>query len=129
LGGRLRAWWETRLGSWATQAAALVALSLLLYLPFHLTFKSLVGGESIELPAQVASLPILGGLATKLSALIGINIWPKTWQGFITIFGFFLYAILALLAVMLVRGLLARRAAGEAAGNTALFVLGGVVAV
>jgi YYY domain-containing protein len=127
--GRLRAWRETRLGSWVTQAATLVALSLLLYLPFHLTFKSLVGGESIELPAQVASLPILGGLATKLSSLIGINIWPKTWQGFITIFGFFLYAIVALVGVMLVRGLRARRAAGEAPGNTPLFVLGGVVAV
>ena len=50
-------WRETRLGSWVTQTAALVALGLLLYLPFHLTFKSLVGGEKIELPPQVAQDP------------------------------------------------------------------------
>jgi uncharacterized membrane protein len=125
----LAAWRDTRLGSWVTQAVALVALGLLLFLPFHLTFKSLVGGTDIPIPESVQKIPLIGALASKLAAFIGVNVWTKTWEGFITIFGFFLYALLAWMAVLLVRNLLAARDAGVAANRTALITLGGVVGV
>ncbi|MDQ2809636.1 MAG: DUF2298 domain-containing protein, partial [Chloroflexota bacterium] len=126
LNTRWRAWRATRGGSWLTQAAALVGLGLALFLPFHLTFTSLVGGQGIALPANVQKIPILGGLATKLAALIGLNIWPKSWEGFVTIFGFFLYALIAWLGVMLVRSVRAARADGHR-DSAALLVLGGVI--
>jgi len=102
--GRLWAWRDSRAGSFVTQAVGLVGLGLLLFLPFHLTFTSLVGGQAIQLPEQVTNIPVLGGLAGKLSGLLGVNIWPKTWIGFMTVFGVFLYAVVALVGVLLSRG-------------------------
>ncbi len=119
---------DTRLGSWLMQAAALVALGLLLFLPFQVTFTSLVGGQGIELPANIQQIPLLGGVATKLAALVGLNIWPKNWQGFSTIFGFFLYALLVLPTVMLGRSVRAAHAGGYT-NRPALLTLGGVAVV
>lgn len=47
---------------------------LALYLPFHLQFTSLVGGQPFALPEPLASLPLI----PQLSAILGIVIWGKT---------------------------------------------------
>jgi YYY domain-containing protein len=126
----IQAWRDTRLGSWITQAAVLVVLGLLLFLPFQLTFKSFAGGGSgdLQVPPQIANIPVLGTLAEKLIGIIGVNIWPKTGQGFMTIFGFFLYAAVAWALVLLGRHILAGRAEGKPTDRV-LLGLGGFVGV
>ena len=79
---------------WLVQAVLLVVLSLLVFLPFQLTFKSLVGGSSSPVPDNIANVPIVGWLAQKLSALVLINTADKTILGFVVIFGIFLVALL-----------------------------------
>jgi YYY domain-containing protein len=74
-------------------AALLVVLSLLAYLPFHLTFTSFAGGGPVALPENVANIPVLGGLLQRLSGLFLLNTADKTITGFIVIFGIFLLAL------------------------------------
>src|SRR5205814_8865215 len=54
---RLTSWTAGRVGWWVAQAVALVVLSLGLYLPFHLTFKSLVGDLSTPITGPLANIP------------------------------------------------------------------------
>lgn len=78
------------------QAALVVATSLLLYLPFHLTFRSLVGGRD-----PLIDLPILAGLSRS----IGIVTWSRTpLHSFLIIFGLFLLPWLAWAAPIALRG-------------------------
>ncbi|MCL5256885.1 MAG: DUF2298 domain-containing protein [Chloroflexi bacterium] len=66
----------------------ILAFSVVLYLPFYLNFKSVVGASQLPLPPEIASIPLL----SKLSNYIGIVIWEKTTLGdFLTIFGLFFY--------------------------------------
>jgi YYY domain-containing protein len=82
-------------------------LSIVLYLPFFATFRSLVGNKDI--PAEILDAPFLGklatlpGLSTVLRA-VGPVIWDKTSLfSFIVIFGLFLYPALSWLAIQGVR--------------------------
>ncbi len=79
---------------WLVQGVLLVVLSVLTFLPFHLTFVSLVGGESAAVPANLAGIPVLGGLLQKLGGLLLVNSADKTILGFVVIFGIFLLPIL-----------------------------------
>lgn len=76
------------------QSALLVVISLLLFTPFHLTFKSFAGGAATPLPPNVANIPVLGTLLEKLSGLFLLNTADKTITGFLVIFGIFLVALL-----------------------------------
>lgn len=76
------------------QAALIIALSLLAFILFQLTFKSLVGGTPGQVPTNLANIPIVGWILQKLSGLIAINPYDKTITGFIVIFGIFLAAII-----------------------------------
>jgi YYY domain-containing protein len=72
--------------SWTPFASAGLAavLSVLLFLPFYLTFTSVVGAGALPLPPEVTALPLVG----SISRYIGIVIWEKTSLGdFLTIFG------------------------------------------
>ncbi|HYP20875.1 MAG TPA: DUF2298 domain-containing protein, partial [Chloroflexia bacterium] len=75
------------------QAFLLIALSLLAYLPFHLTFKSFAGGGPVALPENIANIPVLGGLLRSLSGLFLVNTADKTITGFMVIFGIFLLSL------------------------------------
>ncbi len=56
-------------------AAALFAVGcVVLYLPFHAHFTSLVGGQRLALPAPWASIPLL----PRLASVLGVVIWRKT---------------------------------------------------
>ncbi len=45
-----------------------------LYLPFHMQFTSLVGGQPFDLPEPLASFPLI----SKISTILGVVIWGKT---------------------------------------------------
>ncbi|HMA35352.1 MAG TPA: DUF2298 domain-containing protein [Chloroflexia bacterium] len=79
---------------WLVQAILLLALSLLVFLPFHLTFTSLVGSDPVAVPENLANIPILGGILQKLGSLLLVNTADKTILGFLVIFGIFLVALL-----------------------------------
>jgi hypothetical protein len=66
----------------------------LLFLPFQLTFKSLVGGDNTAAPSSVANIPIVGWVVQKLSQLVLVNTADKTILGFVVVFGIFLFALL-----------------------------------
>lgn len=71
----------------AMQAIPIVIAAGVLFLPFHLTFRSLVGGKDplIDLP-----------LISSLTRTIGIVYWSKTaLHTFLIIFGLFLVPIIA----------------------------------
>ena len=87
---------------WLVQAALLVVLSLVVFLPFHLTFKSLVGSQPATLPESWANIPLLGWVLQKLGGLLLINTWDKGITGFLMIFGIFLVGILGWLVYELV---------------------------
>lgn len=74
-------------------SALLVAISLLAYIPFHLTFRSFAGGSPTALPSNVSGIPVLGGILERLSGLFLINTADKTITGFIVIFGIFLFSL------------------------------------
>ncbi|MEA2574768.1 MAG: hypothetical protein QOH93_2066 [Chloroflexia bacterium] len=74
-------------------AVLLIVVSLLVYLPFHLTFKSFAGGGPVSLPENVANIPVLGGLLQRLSGLFLLNTADKTITGFMVIFGIFLMSL------------------------------------
>ncbi|HKP53503.1 MAG TPA: DUF2298 domain-containing protein [Chloroflexia bacterium] len=83
---------------WLVQTVFITVLSLALFLPFHLTFKSLVGSQPAEIPANLANIPILGWVLQKLGSLLIVNTYDKGIVGFLVIFGIFLVAILGWLA-------------------------------
>ncbi len=87
---------------WLVQAGLLVVLSLVVFLPFHLTFKSLVGGQPAPLPQSWANIPLLGWVLQKLGSLLLINTWDKGITGFLMIFGIFLVGIIGWLVYELV---------------------------
>ncbi len=81
---------------WLGWSAGLVAVSLALYLPFHLTFVSLVG--DFPVPEPVASVPILGSIA-KLIIFVA---WDRTpLLGYLLVFGLFAFPILSFLVLKL----------------------------
>ncbi|HUP28192.1 MAG TPA: DUF2298 domain-containing protein [Chloroflexia bacterium] len=88
-GSRLR--WLVPLG---VQAAMLVVWSFLSFAFFHLTFKSLVGGQAADVPQNLANVPVLGWVLQKLGSLVVLNTWDKGIVGFLVIFGIFLVGIL-----------------------------------
>ncbi|HUS17458.1 MAG TPA: DUF2298 domain-containing protein, partial [Chloroflexia bacterium] len=94
---------------WLVQALILGLVSIVSFLPFHLTFASLVGGDAAVVPANLAGIPVLGGLLQKLGALLLVNTSDKTIVGFLVIFGTFLLPLLVWLVYHLVSLLRARR--------------------
>lgn len=78
---------------WFCHSALVSVLALLTYLPFHLTFKSLVGGQPAQLPESIARIPVVGGVLERVGGLILPNTAEKTMGGFLVIFGIFLLAI------------------------------------
>ena len=73
--------------------------ALVTFLPFHLTFKSLVGGDNVQIPQNLANIPLVGWILQKLGALVLVNDADKTILGFVVIFGIFLVALLVWLGV------------------------------
>ncbi len=110
------------------QSALLVALSLLLFLPFHLTFKSFAGGQATPLPENIANIPLLGGLLGKLSGIFLLNTADKTITGFLVIFGIFLVAILGWVAMEFV-SFMRRRSLPAAGRDNTLIGFGAFTAV
>ena len=112
---------ETRSGwrwvqPWIVQSGLLVALSFISFTLFHLTFKSLVGGQAVPVPENLRNIPLLGGLLERLSGLILVNTADKTITGFIVIFGVFLVALIGWLVYEVALYINRRRAVGEAGG-------------
>ncbi len=76
----------------------LLGMCLVLYLPFFLTFRSLVGSKPI--PAELLDLPLLGVVArlplvSKLFQTVGPVLWDKTsLHTLLVILGLFLYPAL-----------------------------------
>ncbi|MDQ3928239.1 MAG: DUF2298 domain-containing protein, partial [Chloroflexota bacterium] len=106
---------------WAVQSALVVVLSLVSFILFHLTFKSLVGGEKPDIPENLANIPVAGWVLQKLGSLLLINTWDKGITGFLLIFGIFLLAILGWLAYELV-SFWSRRGAEGAAGRDRILI-------
>jgi YYY domain-containing protein len=79
---------------WLVQTALITVLSLVTFLPFHLTFKSLVGSQPAQLPENLANIPMVGWVLQKLGGLLLANTWDKGITGFLMIFGIFLVAII-----------------------------------
>ena len=80
--------------SWLIQSATVAILSLLLYLPYLLTYKAPFGSG---LPSAVTNDPTLGGIVklpiiSTILNYIAPNVWDKSWSGFAIIFGISLYA-------------------------------------
>ncbi len=106
------AWWwrwsreETkaprRWGQPLGELAAFAALSLMLYLPFHLTFHPLVGARAI--PEEVLSLPWIGRLISlpllsQIARTIGPVVWDKAaLHSVLILFGLFLWPALSWLS-------------------------------
>ncbi len=78
---------------WIVQSALIVVLSLVSFILFHLTFKSLVGGQPAQVPENLANIPIVGWVLQKLGSYLLVNTWDKTITGFLVIFGIFLVGI------------------------------------
>jgi YYY domain-containing protein len=78
---------------WLVQTAIIIFFAFLLFLPFHLTFKSLVGGAQATLPLNLANIPVLSWVLQRLSNLVLVNTADKTILGFVVIFGIFLAAL------------------------------------
>ncbi|HWQ13502.1 MAG TPA: DUF2298 domain-containing protein [Roseiflexaceae bacterium] len=73
--------------AYARQAALVLLAAFVLFLPFHLTFTSLVGGKE-----PLVDLPLLGALTRT----IGFVTWGRTeLHQFLVIFGLFLVPLLA----------------------------------
>ncbi|HEX8220309.1 MAG TPA: DUF2298 domain-containing protein, partial [Chloroflexia bacterium] len=103
------------------QAVLLVAISLLAYLPFHLTFKSFAGGGGpVALPENIANIPVLSGLLQSLSGLFLVNTADKTITGFMVIFGIFLLSLTVWLVYEFATYMRKRTRAGEEGVNSLL---------
>jgi YYY domain-containing protein len=97
-----------RKDSWAIvrDLGLVVLLSIVLYLPFYLTFHSLVGSKPI--PTEVQGIPVLGTLAglpviSKVLQTIGPVLWDKSsLYSFLVLFGLFLYPALTWLVAQVV---------------------------
>jgi YYY domain-containing protein len=73
------------------QISAVMLASLVMFLPFHLTFHSLVGSK-----APLINVPLLGGLTRT----IGFVTWDKTsLHTFFIIFGLFLVPLLSFIGM------------------------------
>ena len=94
------------------QLVILGVFTFLLFLPFQLTFKSLVGGDNTAAPNSVANIPIVGWVVQKLSQLVLVNTADKTILGFVVIFGIFLFALLVWLVYEFAIYLRRRQVAG-----------------
>lgn len=85
-------------GGWReylVQAALVAVAALVMFLPFHLTFHSLVGNK-----APLIDVPLLG----RLTRTIGFVTWDKTsLHTFFIIFGLFLVPLLAYAGVQALR--------------------------
>jgi YYY domain-containing protein len=82
--------------AYGIQAALVVGAAFVLFLPFHLTFKSLVGAKE-----PLVDLPILATI-TKTIGAVG---WPKTpLHTILIIFGLFLCPVLVWVASVALRG-------------------------
>ncbi|HEX8598113.1 MAG TPA: DUF2298 domain-containing protein [Chloroflexia bacterium] len=101
-------------------AALLIVISLLAYLPFHLTFTSFAGGGPVALPENVANIPLLGGLLQRLSGLFLLNTADKTITGFMVIFGIFLLSLVVWLIFEFATYMRKRARASEEGVNTLL---------
>ena len=101
---------------WVVQSVLLVALSLVTFALFHLTFKSLVGGQAAPVPENLRDIPVVGWLLERLSGFILVNTSDKTITGFLVIFGVFLVAIIGWLIYEVVSYLNARRVGGGVRG-------------
>ena len=87
-------WWNGAFGHWAGWSLGLVVVSLILFLPFQLTFVTLLGDN--EVPAPIANIPVLNTLAKT----IGVVAWDRTpLLGYFLVFGVFLFPLLTYLAV------------------------------
>jgi YYY domain-containing protein len=81
---------------WVGWTAGLAIVSLALFLPFHLTFISLIG--DFPVPEPIASTPILGSLAKMLLFVA----WDRTpLLGYLLVFGIFAFPIVSFLAIKL----------------------------
>jgi uncharacterized membrane protein/sugar lactone lactonase YvrE len=112
---------------WLVQTALIILLSLLIFLPFHLTFKSLVGSQAPEVPANLANIPILGWILQRLGSVLAINTWDKGIVGFLVIFGIFLLAILGWIAFEVAAHVTASERKDKSRVHAA--ILGGIVAL
>jgi|GEM_PF-369304 len=109
---------------WITQSAIMIVLSLLTFLPFHLTFKSLVGGKTVQLPENVANIPVLGWVLEKLGAFLLVNTADKTILGFLVIFGIFLLGLVVWLLYEFASHLRRRQRESETGTTTTLYFFG-----
>jgi YYY domain-containing protein len=79
-----------------TQAGVVLLAAFALFLPFHLTFRSLVGGKE-----PLIDLPLL----STLTRTVGFVTWGRTeLHSFLIVFGLFLLPLLAYIAAQLGRG-------------------------
>ncbi len=119
----------SRFLSWLLNSVVIVVFSLLAFLPFQLTFKSLVGSSPAEIPANIAKIPILGTIISKLGGLIAFNDNDKTILGFLVIFGIFLVALIGWLLYELTAYIRSQlRESGEGADRRDLKKLGIIIA-
>ncbi|MGA7731185.1 MAG: DUF2298 domain-containing protein, partial [Chloroflexia bacterium] len=95
------------------QAVLLGIFTVVTFIPFHLTFKSLVGGDAVAIPENIANIPIVGWIVGKLAELVLVNTADKTIFGFIVIFGVFLLSISVWLLFELASYMRRRYVAGD----------------
>jgi YYY domain-containing protein len=95
------------------QAILVGVFAFVTFLPFYLTFKSLVGGQPVQLPQNLANIPVVSWILEKLGTLVLINTADKTILGFIVIFGIFLAALLVWLGFEFYSYFKRRSQAGE----------------
>jgi YYY domain-containing protein len=95
------------------QAVLMGIFTIVTFLPFHLTFKSLVGGDAVAIPENIANIPIVGWIVGKLAELVLVNTADKTIFGFIVIFGVFLLSISVWLLFELASYMRRRYVAGD----------------
>jgi YYY domain-containing protein len=112
-----RGWSLGRRGwlAYGAQALGLAGCSIVLFLPFFLTFKSLVGGRE-----PLVDIPVLGAITRTL----GIVSWSHTpLQTFLIIFGLFFIPLLAFVRLAVRQPV---HATQPAAGWSAHAILGSV---
>jgi len=95
------------------QVVLIGIFAVVTFLPFYLTFKSLVGGQPVQIPDNLANIPVVGWILEKLGALLLINDADKTILGFVVIFGIFLVALLVWLGYEFYSYFKRRTQAGE----------------
>src|SRR5687768_18563363 len=62
---------------WIIQSILVVAFSFIAFALFHLTFKSLVGGQAAPVPENLRGIPVVGWLLERLSGLLLVNTADK----------------------------------------------------